>query len=286
VSYETRFDAPQQRGNPYQGDGSPAPSTYQPANSQPDPRQSEQWRGPTDHPGEPDRRQQERLVSIRNAALLRMREMNARHGMHAFDLRFGSNALGPHAVAFLYRDAGHEAGRAPHDVVKAATRLFRDSEEVRDLPTLLTTLAHIAAQYSQRGGFDPRTVMAHRTDSMSAQAQYIGVGVSSLDTLAGEWSDLGQRVVSALEVAGRSYIHLLDGTRMILDRGGKFGVVGITYSSQPLEAGQGISYTSWRPLHRRPGDYGDNVWTGLDALRQEAWKGIELMTQPAIRRHR
>ncbi len=84
---------------------------------------------------------------------------------------------------------------------------------------------------------------------------------------------------------GRSYVHLVDGTRMILDRGGQFGVVGVTYSSAPLEVGQGISFTSWRPLHRRPGEYGEPVWAGLEMLLQEVWQGTDLMAGP-VRRHR
>jgi hypothetical protein len=234
---------------------------------------------------DPDRREQARMVAVRNAVLLRMREMNSRHGMHAFDLRTGPNALGPHALAFLYRDTAYEPGRSPHDAVRAATRLFRDSDDVRDLRELLRTLANIAHQYVQRGGFDPRTVMAHRSDPMSAHAQYIGVGVSSLDTMAGEWADVQMNASSALEVPGRSWVHLIDGTRLILDRGGPFGVVGVTYSSQALEVTQGMSYTTWRPLYHRAGDYDESVWAALDVLVGEVWHGTDLISNP-IRRHR
>ncbi len=220
-----------------------------------------------------------------NLVLLRMREMNSRHGMHAFELRNGPNALGPHALAFLYRDTAHEPGRPPHDVVRAATRLFRDSPDVRDLPDLLHTLAGIARQYVLRGGFDARTVMAHRSDPTSAQARYVGVGVSSLDTVAGPWSQVRSQAGNALDVPGRSWIHLVDGTRLILDRGGPFGVVGVTYSSRALEVSQGMPYTAWRPLGYRTGDLSEVVWPALESLVGEVWRGAELIANP-IRRHR
>jgi hypothetical protein len=225
------------------------------------------------------------MVDVRNAALLRMREVNSRHGMHAFDQRGGADALGPHALAFLYVDVDRDNTQRARYVVRAATRLFRDSDDVDHLPTLLATLARIAHSYVQRGGFDPRRTMAHRSDKMTPQANYIGVAVSSLDTLVGAWTDVRNHVQSALEVAGRSYINLIDDTRMILERGGSFGAVGTTYSNRSLEAGAGLAFASWRPLHRRLGDFGDDVWDPLTELNMQIRHGVHLLTQPTRRHH-
>jgi hypothetical protein len=280
VGYQTRFDpaSPYRRDQQPGGDG--ASTTRHPPGFQ----ASQSWGSGSDYERrEQERLEHERMIEIRNAALLRMREVNSRHGMHAFDERFGGDALGPHALAFLYVDIGQDAGQSARYVVRAATRLFRDSDDVRHLPTLLTTLARIAHGYVRRGGFDPRQSMAHRTDAMSPQARYVGLGVSSLDTLAGPWEDVRNHARSAMEVAGRSYVHLVDDTRMILDRGGSFGAVGTTYSSRPLEAGAGLAFASWRPLHRRTGDFGDDVWDPLALLNQQVHHGIHLLSQPGRR---
>jgi hypothetical protein len=288
VAYETRYEAPGQRYDPYpSGDYAPPKPLIPPVSPPPPPLPPASFRAADTQPQEipglaytraEARREEQAVVATRNGALLRMREMNTRHGMHAFDLRNGSDALGAHAVAFLFRDID--------GAVRAATRLFRDDTEVRDLPGLLWTLAKIAKQYVERGGFDPRTAMAHRADQMSHQAQYVGVGVSSLDTLAGEWAEIRPRVTSALQVAGSSYIQLVDSTRMILDRGGQYGIAGDTYSSHPLEAGNSFGYTSFRSLHSRPGGSNEDIWRALEALHQQVWHGSDLLGQRVVRRRR
>jgi hypothetical protein len=121
---------------------------------------------------------------------------------------------------------------------------------------------------------------------MSHQAHYVGIGVSSLDTLAGEWSEVRPRVTSALQVAGSSYIQLIDSTRMILDRGGQYGIAGDTYSSHPLESGNSFGYTSFRSLPSRPGGSNDEIWRALEALHQQVWHGSDLLGQRQVRRRR
>jgi hypothetical protein len=68
-------------------------------------------------------------------------------------------------------------------------------------------------------------------------------------------------------------MHLIDDTRVILDRGGPFGVVGITQSTAPLEAG-GLAYGNWQPLHLRPGDPDEPVWMALETLHLHVAHGV------------
>jgi hypothetical protein len=276
VAYQTSYDEvpPPRRRRPF-GDGGLPPVGSQHY----DPRRADAERE-RDH----ERQEQERMVDVRNAALLRMREMNSRHGMHAFDERRGADALGPHAIAFLWVDTEQDHAQSSRIVVRAATRLFRDDEEVRHLPTLMNTLSRIAHSYIERGGFDPRLTMVHRRDKMSQHARYVGVGVSSLDTIVGQWTDIQEHARSAMEICGRSYVHLVDDTRMILDRGGQFGAVGTTYSNRPLEAGTRIAFATWRPLHHRPGEYGEEVWAPLSTLNQQVYHGLQLASRSSSRR--
>jgi hypothetical protein len=251
VAYETRSQAvPSQRDWPRQ---------QQPPDAERDPRVAAQ------------------VIRIRNAAIERMREMSSRHGIHAFDQRRSADALGPHAVAFLFHDHEQRQGMASaQEVVRVGTRLFRDSVDVRDLPTVLFGLAEVASEYADKGGFDPRTVMAHRTDPMTVHARYVGIGVSTLDTRAGHWSDISAHTESALQVPGRAYIALLDDSKMVLERGGPFGVIGTTWSTQPLEINQSMSsYGSWKPLRRDPNDPIEAIWAALDALQAQVLRGMQ-----------
>lgn len=168
---------------------------------------------------------------VHDAALMRMRKLNARHGTLALDLRNKPDALGPHAVALLYLTTGPTGARE----VVAAWRLFRDADDVRNLPNLLSELTRAAsAKLVSDGPYDPPMHLAHRYDRMPADAPFIGIGVSSLDTpTGGRWVDVRDtRHLSALDIVGRSRIVLKDGARLMLDRGGELGNMGHTYTDR------------------------------------------------------
>lgn len=172
-------------------------------------------------------------IELRNLVVDRMRQMNAMHGMHAYDRCRSRAPIGPHGLAFLYRDlvAG---GERPRYVLRTATRLFVDGDDVRHLYHLIDELIAIARDYSARGTFDPRITMSNRGDKMSAHAEYVGVGISTLDTRHGKWEEVQQRVSSPLDVPGLCYAVLTDGSRIVVERGA--GTIGATriYSTHPL----------------------------------------------------
>lgn len=218
---------------------------------------------------------------VRNAAVTRLMGMNAMHGMHAFEhLRQGDNRIGPHAIAFLYRDIDLVAlqreyratGEPPPYAVRAATRLFPDGQEVSSLTALLGSMIDIASDYLDGGrGFDPRLCMSDRRDpAMSNRAEYIGIGISSLDSPAGTWEQIQQRAVSPLDVPGRGYIYLYDGTRIIFDRGGPYGMSGRTYSTDQL----GTALMSARPWSWLQDNALDpRIWNPLRQFFDAVWEG-------------
>ena len=196
-------------------------------------------------------------VEVRNLVVDRLRQMNARHAMHAFD-RMRSDPIGPHGLAFLYRDI-ETPGHPPRYAVQAATRLFPAGDDVLHLPRLLREMAGIGRAYQARPNFDPLRSMMNRYDEVSPQAQYIGVGVSSLDGPDGRWQDVRLHATSALDIPGRSYALLIDGSRIVLDRGARYGGAGRIQSSHPLDAGPGLSFRTWSWL------------SGSDAGLAEVW---------------
>jgi hypothetical protein len=202
-------------------------------------------------------------IEVRNLVVDRMRQMNARHAMHAFD-RMRSDPIGPHGLAFLYRDI-ETPGHPPRYAVQAATRLFPAGYDVLDLPRLLREMTEIGRAYQARPGFDPLRSMMNRYDEVSPRARYIGVGVSSLDGPDGAWESVRRHATSALEIPGRSFALLVDGSRLVLDRGAQYGGVGRIESSHPLDAGPGQSLRRWSWLADPDGDLAQ-VWSGLAEL--------------------
>lgn len=183
---------------------------------------------------------------IRNLVVDRLLRMNARHATHAW-LQRRAQPVGPHGLAFLYCDSG-----GPHHAVAAATRMVDDADDVRDLPRLLYRLASLAREryVAGPGGFDPRTSMTNRQDPMSASAVYIGIGVSSLDTADATWEQVQHVAGGPLDLPGRCFALLTDGTQLLIERGGRdvFGEVRIACTQDlNVELGLAARRWAWRP---------------------------------------
>ena len=84
--------------------------------------------------------------------------------------------------------AAHGGQTIFHKVV-AASRIVPDTADVRELPTLLFRLARLAREryLPTPGGFDPAVQMAVYSDDTTGNAEYVGVGVSTLDTVESRW---------------------------------------------------------------------------------------------------
>jgi len=236
-------------------------------------------------------------ADIRNSVIGRLQKMNAMQGQYAWDRRTSAKPLGPHALAFLYRDPvsprGELASRGelathgarPAYAVALATRLFSDGDDVRDLGWLLHRLAGLARDRNQASGdFDPRDQMADRTDEMSAAAEYIGLAVSTLDTPAGTWDQVRASAAGPLDVAGRCLALLTDGTHIVLDRGGhrSFGAVRIR-SSHDLNMVPGNPIRPWSWQRDLPTQDGlAPIWSRMAELHRAIRDG-QLRREPARR---
>ncbi|HEU4424818.1 MAG TPA: hypothetical protein VFR67_20010 [Pilimelia sp.] len=210
-------------------------------------------------------------LELRNLSIDRIRRMNAMHGTHAWDRR-RREPIGPHGLAFLYRDQ-IAAGDPPRYRVAAATRLFLDGDDVRNLHRLLYEMTTIARDYLQRGGFDPRLTMTDRQEEMSGRAQYIGLGVSTLDTQVAPWDEFLQQANGPLDIPGSGYVLLADGTRMIVERGGGASAGSSRlYSSRPLtDPMNPVRVWTWLREDSVPGR--SELWQWMNLLHEVACEG-------------
>jgi hypothetical protein len=184
---------------------------------------------------------------VRNLVIDRLLRMNARHATHAW-LQRRAHPIGPHGIAFLYIDP---ASGTPAPSVAAATRLVDDVPDLRALPRLLYRLAALSRdRYARPGGFDPRPYLTNRQDPMTDSAAYIGVAVSSLDSETLAWERIQQSASGPLDLPGRCYALLGDGTHLLIDRGGQdvFGEVRLASTHDlNVELGLASRRWAWRP---------------------------------------
>jgi hypothetical protein len=176
--------------------------------------------------------------------------MNALHLQHAWETR-RRDPIGPHALAFFYADT---ASLTPLRYrLACATRMFLDGDDVRDLPQLLYQLVGIAHGYREAGRFDPRSQMAIRVEPMSRQAVYVGVGLSSLDTPSGSWSQVLDAGATPINIPGRCFAYLSDDGMLLCDRRGQdeYGAFHIC-STHSLDLAFGIPHRAWRWGHHLP----------------------------------
>ena len=152
-----------------------------------------------------------RMAELRGQVAHRLHSFNANHAAHAWSSRH-HHRIGPHAVAMFYAEPTGAGW-----VLRTAPRLVPDSPDVADAARLLFDLADIAAQVIA-DGLDPRVEMSERPEPMGPHAVYLGVGLSSLDTPAGLWRDVRERVSSAIHIPGRFYVMLADDSAMLAER--------------------------------------------------------------------
>jgi hypothetical protein len=90
----------------------------------------------------------------------------------------GEHDLGPHFVIFFYREPGPSDA---FDLLRVATRIDKEGDDVADLHAIVSQLHALAMEYVSMGRFDPRVQLANRVEQMSADVRYVGLGVGTLD---------------------------------------------------------------------------------------------------------
>lgn len=209
----------------------PEPAGYQPAPppAHPHGQPHAYWQ---DHDGVSV--EDRRWADLRNQVAYRSKRLNTGHMIEA-DQRFGHrDALGPHGLMlFFVTDARAE----PHGYkLHTAYRLWLASPEADNLPRLLTDLTSVAAGNITRATsaghrwspLGPEGSMVNGGDmSMPADATYVGIGISTLDSDQGRWFQVARmlrdapptgRRLSAFDLKGQCYALLTDGTALHIDR--------------------------------------------------------------------
>jgi hypothetical protein len=193
---------------------------------------------------EPSASGMEVTAALRGEVVSRLRRFSVLHTRHVWERR-RRDPLSPHGIALFYLERGVPMSQR----LRTATRIFLADDEADDLPMLLYGLArHAHEGYRTDPRFDPRTMMANKCDPMSAAAVFAGVGVCTLDTPSGTWATAQRRGTSEFDLPGRCYARLIDGTRLLLDRGGRKQFNGLSVQSSVDDANTcyGVPGMQWR----------------------------------------
>jgi len=154
-------------------------------------------------------------VVVRNGVVDAMFVATRAHAQHAWEAVHGP--LSANAVFFLYRDP---VTARPPAKVYVAVRWQPAGPEAEQLPMLLAGLARNAVDRQLRGRFDSRRDLAVTVDDMPGDAVYAGIAASTLDTPHGRWDTVRGSLAHPWSAPSRCFVHLGDGTRILLDRNG------------------------------------------------------------------
>ena len=181
--------------------------------------------------------------SFRGEVVSRLRRMSVLHTRAVWERR-RRDPLGPHSVALFYMEPGVPVIQQ----LRTATRIFLADDEAADLPMLLYGLArHAHEGFRSDPKFDPRTHMTNKFDPMSAAAVFVGVGVCTLDTPHGDGATALRNAHDELDLPGRCYARLIDGTHLVVDRGGKrqFNMLSVECSVKDANVQFGVPSMQW-----------------------------------------
>jgi hypothetical protein len=176
----------------------------------------------------------------RQQAVNRMRLMSVKHAMHAWERRY-HDPLAPHGLAFLF--AHHDPAGGLR--LTAATKLWLASARTAQLQRVLFDLNE--AVTATAWPLDLREMFADRRDPEQADdAWYVGLGVTSLDTHTGTWSDACTRYTQYADVPAQIRVAMTDGTTIIGDRRGLAEYNALTlHSSRALDTSSIESAYPW-----------------------------------------
>lgn len=202
------------------------------------------------------------MPDLRGQVASRLHQMSWKHAHQAWQRR-RRDPIAPNALAFFFAEP--PAGRPPRCELRTCIRLFLAADEPY-LPRLLYEMTAVAAGHLADGG-DPRVMLANSCEQMSAQAAYLGLGVSSLDTPAGSWEQHQRTASSDLDVPGRCWAVLHDGSRLVVDRLAKQD-----YGRLDIQSTHGLPRPSRRlDESASPGDA--DVWRWMWELHTVLWSG-------------
>jgi hypothetical protein len=208
------------------------------------------------------------VADVRREAIERMTAMNLEHARVAWQRR-RRDPIEPYGLALLFTQPEDRPWRGWRYRLTAATRLWLAGTGTRDLPHHLYSFHTGITERLAAPGYDIRSEADRRDDAQADDAEYVGLGVSNLDTDTGSWTDAQRQIDSDRDVApGRAWIVLVDGTTIRVDRRGpsEFNERTI-FTTASLDYTRGNPPYPYRPveiadMHTDPGHSAVLRWMG------------------------
>ena len=202
---------------------------------------------------------------VRNRAVDLMLHAGGKHAEHVWE---GVPApVAAHAVMFLYVDP---AAVEANDAVFVAPRYLVAGPESDSLAAVAAGVTRNALHLRLADHrFDARTHLATSPGQMPDGVLYAGTGLCTLDTDAGPFAEARRLVTSPWYAPSRSFLELLDSTRILIDRNTPGQQTRAVIRSTRTLAGARYTSRPWIPavdLVREPQNRA--VWWLLHLLNQ------------------
>ncbi|NMO54549.1 hypothetical protein HH310_25620 [Actinoplanes sp. TBRC 11911] len=215
-----------------------------------------------------------RSTILRGRFVDRLVSVNAAHAGHAADLIRTKDDVCEHALVLF---SANPAVDRSHET-SIATRLSLSDTENADIVDWLGDLTRVVEQKVAEPvvlgrRWDPRTPftgLVSRTEELTSDMVYMGVGVSTLDTPEQSWRQMKRGVerYSGLRMRGQGYLLLDDDTTVHLIRapqtGPQTGRHQIT-ANQPIETQYG-HWTRQHDMIRYADERTARIWDRLQRL--------------------
>jgi hypothetical protein len=142
-----------------------------------------------------------------------MMDLNARHASRAWQRR-RHDPIAAYVLELLFAQPNPEFTLPPGKLLsgddwagavhlKATTRIWLAGPEARDLPGLLYRLERYVTDHQHADGWSLREQLATSVDDgLRTDARWVGIGVSSLDTLTGTWDQVCHTAPGEYHVPG------------------------------------------------------------------------------------
>jgi hypothetical protein len=185
------------------------------------------------------------MPALRSQLAVRLADANESHAGLVWDQR-RRDPVSEHALLFFFAEPPSPA--LPDGLLRTAVRVLPAGDGMA-LPLLLQEMTVVAQQHEQDGNTAGKFIFGWREDR-SPSAVYLGTGVSTIGSLTQSWAQLQNDAFTELQLPGRCYAVLDDGSCVLVDRhaGKQWGVADVWTSHRM--SGRG----SWHelPLHTDP----------------------------------
>jgi hypothetical protein len=177
---------------------------------------------------------QRALPDLRTQMIDRLVALNWNQAQEAWRRR-RRDPLSAHVLVFFFH--GRLVGEPPRAQLMTAMRILPAGAESARMPLMLNSMTVVVHKHLD-GGLPPDKTIFSSSDPRTVDARYLATAVSTLDTPAASWDQVQRTAANDMEIPGRCYVHLNDGSELLIARMSQSRLFQSTVLSTAAVSGQ------------------------------------------------